>query len=741
MKTKKLFLMVAMLLMGMCTFAQSKYLYIGPVEPTAENYKTLATEVTSYNDYYEYENNTGKKCHVFVLVAEDVSVSYRELTLQDRVSQIEHTDVNIPGHKVVETAVGFAATSRVGIDLGDGWKHFYLGTTLPTVDNYEALTPAFSSLSEMDCATVHVPLSGKIYLLVPYSDSPSQKQLKYSFIYNEGNTVTYTKRYYDYTSIYRHYIWELSFEPGIELKYNYVTEFPVTITANNKTMTYGDDVPELTYDSTWTLNGTPEISTTATKTSPVGVYPIKVEKGTLTNEYVTYVDGTLTIGKAPLTVGVQNVTITEGDAIPAFALTYSGFRNNDTEANSFTTKPKAATTATSASKPGTYPITVSGGEAQNYALTYTQGTLTITAKPIEPVTITADNKTMTYGDEVPTLTYKSSGATLNGTPKLSTTATKTSPVGTYPIRVEKGTVTNEQVTCVDGTLTIGKAPLTIKAGTYTKKQGDAMPDFVLTYEGLKNNETSEVLTKQPTVSCDATESSIPGEYTITVTGAESQNYDITYVSGRLIVTEADPVTITAKSYTKKYGDENPVFEYEVSGATLDGTPEILCEATNSSAVGTYSIVVKPGSVRNYNANFVNGMLTVTKAPLKVSVKDVEREQGEENPQFELVYEGWKLQDTESVLLKKPVATTTATKVSKPGTYPITVSGGEARNYELRYVNGRLTVTIPSSINALTESETFDVYDMSGRKVRRLATTLKDLPKGVYVVNGRKLVAK
>ena len=142
------------------------------------------------------------------------------------------------------------------------------------------------------------------------------------------------------------------------------------------------------------FNITVKLSTTATKTSPVGTYPIKVEKGTVTNEQVTYVDGTLTIGKAPLTVGVQNVTITEGDAIPTFTLTYSGFRNNDSETNTFTTKPTATTTATSASKPGTYPITVSGGVAQNYALTYTQGTLTITAKAVQPVTITADNKTM-----------------------------------------------------------------------------------------------------------------------------------------------------------------------------------------------------------------------------------------------------------------------------------------------------------------------------------------------------------
>ena len=66
----------------------------------------------------------------------------------------------------------------------------------------------------------------------------------------------------------------------------------------------------------------------------------------MTNEQVTYVAGTLTITKAPLTVGVKNETITEGDAIPTFTLTYCGFRNSDTETTAFTTKPLAKTTAT-----------------------------------------------------------------------------------------------------------------------------------------------------------------------------------------------------------------------------------------------------------------------------------------------------------------------------------------------------------------------------------------------------------
>jgi len=159
-------------------------------------------------------------------------------------------------------------------------------------------------------------------------------------------------------------------------------EAEITITADNQTMTYGDELPELTYKVTGgELNGRPKLSTTATKTSPVGTYPITVEKGTVTNGNVKFVNGTLTITKAPLTVGVQDESIQEGDDIPAFTLTYDGFRNGDTEATAFTTRPVASTTATKASPVGTYPITVSGGAAGNYALTYTSGTLTITEKP------------------------------------------------------------------------------------------------------------------------------------------------------------------------------------------------------------------------------------------------------------------------------------------------------------------------------------------------------------------------
>ena len=50
-----------------------------------------------------------------------------------------------------------------------------------------------------------------------------------------------------------------------------------------------------------------------------------------------------------------------------------------------------------------------------------------------------------------------------------------------------------------------------------------------------NGETETVLTKQPTINCKATKESGVGEYSVSVSGAEAQNYEISYVNGTLSV--------------------------------------------------------------------------------------------------------------------------------------------------------------------------------------------------------------
>ena len=157
------------------------------------------------------------------------------------------------------------------------------------------------------------------------------------------------------------------------------------------------------------------------------------------------------------------------------------------------------------------------------------------------------------------------------------------------------------------------------------------------------------------------------------------------------ITVLAPSTLTAKSYEREYGETNPEFEFDVEGGALDGVPEITCEATEKSPVGTYDIIIKRGTETNFNVTYMKGTLTITEAPLTIKAGTYTRKRGEENPDFILTYQGFKNNETEDVLIKKTLVSTDATKESPIGTYVVTVSGAEAKNYEITHINGTLTI--------------------------------------------------
>ena len=191
---------------------------------------------------------------------------------------------------------------------------------------------------------------------------------------------------------------------------------------------------------------------------------------------------------------------------------------------------------------------------------------------------------------------------------------------------------------------------------------------------------------------------------MTISGAEAENYVISYEQGHLTVVEADAVVVRAKSYSRQYGDENPVFEFETEGAALDGTPEIVCSAVANSPVGSYTIEVKQGSIKNYNVHFESGTLTITKAPLSISAGNYTKKQGDAMPVFKASYAGFKNGENESVLTKQPVFSCDANAASAPAEYAVTISGADAENYEISYKQGVLTVTgMPKPIISTDEA--------------------------------------
>jgi hypothetical protein len=124
------------------------------------------------------------------------------------------------------------------------------------------------------------------------------------------------------------------------------------------------------------------------------------------NYNVTKTNGTLTINKAALTVTADDKSKTYGDAnrrLPS-PTTASERRCGGSLGGTLQFAP------TPPGQPvGSYDVTPSGLTSGNYNISFAKGTLTVTKRAIE---VTADDKTKTYGENDPALTYKVTGGNL-----------------------------------------------------------------------------------------------------------------------------------------------------------------------------------------------------------------------------------------------------------------------------------------------------------------------------------------
>ncbi len=290
-----------------------------------------------------------------------------------------------------------------------------------------------------------------------------------------------------------------------------------------------------------------ELSTVAA-TSRVGTYTITAGGAADPDYVISYNTGVLTINPAKLTITADSKAMTYRGKMPALTATYTGLVDGDTPAtfaSSPNTAPKLSTTVVAASQPGPYVIMVGGGADPNYAITFVNGTLTITPAPL---TITAVSKTMTYGGALPVLTVTYTGlvsgdtpATFasrpNTAPKLSTVSAK-SHVGKYAITVSGASDPDYTITYVSGTLTITPARLTIRAVSETMTFGSVLPALTVTYTGLVNGDSAATLAAHgntaPKLSTVPGTSAI-GTYVITVDDAYDPDYLITYVYGTLTI--------------------------------------------------------------------------------------------------------------------------------------------------------------------------------------------------------------
>ncbi|WP_214627532.1 MBG domain-containing protein [Paenibacillus agaridevorans] len=482
-----------------------------------------------------------------------------------------------------------------------------------------------------------------------------------------------------------------------------VAKRPITVTVGGATRPYGSGNPAFTSQVTglasWDAEsslGTLSYTTIASAASNVGAYAVQASGYHSPNYTITYVAGTLTITKAPLTAEAHSTSRQYGLSNPVLTGTLTGLRNGDAITVSY------STAASTSSPAGVYAITPTpagtGNSLLNYELQLKEGQLTVTKAPL---TVTASNGERQYGAVNPPLSGSIVGLRNGDTFPVaySTTATAGSGVGSYAItsnvtdRDDK--LKNYEVQSVPGTLTVTKAPLSVTADNKTRKYGDANPVFTSTSVGLRNGDIFSV-----SYSTSATAGSAVGQYDITATvadqGGKLANYEVQTEKGKLTISKAS-YTVTVDDKTREYGDPNPVFTSTSVGLRNGDTFPVSysTSATADSAVGEYDIIPsvadQGGKLANYEVQTEKGKLTISKASYTVTVDDKTREYGEPNPVFTSTSVGLRNGDTFPISYS-----TTATEVSGVGTYAITSNvmdlDNTLKNYEVQSVPGTLAVT-------------------------------------------------
>ncbi len=199
-----------------------------------------------------------------------------------------------------------------------------------------------------------------------------------------------------------------------------------------------------------------------------GTHDITVSASGLTSATQTQ-----TINAASLTITATDKTKTYGDAVsfdettPSSDFSVVGLVNSDTVASITLTSAGAAATATVAGSPyDIIPSAAVGTGLANYDISYVNGSLTVEARDL---TITATNKTKTYGDTVvfdqttPSGDFSVVGLvnadtvdsiTLTSAGAAATATVAGSPYDIIPSAAVGTGLTNYDISYVNGSLTV-----------------------------------------------------------------------------------------------------------------------------------------------------------------------------------------------------------------------------------------------------------------------------------------------
>ena len=514
-------------------------------------------------------------------------------------------------------------------------------------------------------------------------------------------------------------------------------EVSATITPDDDTLTYGDNLPSLTAainGETYTIeSGKYELhlgmtSITGDVANNVGTYNIEnVDISVLRAKYpeknydiaLTTV-GTITINRANLTVTVSldKTELTYGEALPIITYKFDGLKLSDAESDFTRTETEFAEKL----DVGTYTaeVTLSGEKTKFYEITVNAADFTVKQRK---ATITIDKVNyITYGDKVPDLSAKVDGV-LDGD-SLSYTLNPNYEVGNKPgkytasVDFDENAAENKNyaITATGTTFNVDTKSLTIKLNnTATVAVGKT---YTVEAEHLEKIGlvAGDTVTRYVTITKDVAGTYYADDFdksNLVVTNADcyviSYEMSVTFVEVTFAIDFAD-VTLTydgqphgvlvtktdaSKNYTITYGTTE-------NDCTLTSSPEYT--NAGADAYRIYFKVVDNDTLADY-VGYVT--LTIKKKAVTITVDDVTITYGE-TPAFSYTVTGLVEGETLSGEAVYSGAGTDA------GDYDISVSGITASdNYAVTVKTGTLTINKKTAEVTWTNAENY-VYSPAGQ---------------------------
>lgn len=515
-------------------------------------------------------------------------------------------------------------------------------------------------------------------------------------------------------------------------------EVSATVTPDDDTLTYGDNLPSLTAainGDTYTIeSGKYELhlgmtSITGDVANNVGTYNIEnVDISVLREKYpeknyniTVETVGTITINQAKLTVTVSldKTELTYGEVLPKISYKFDGLKLLDAESDFTITETKFAEKLDA----GTYTaaVTISGDKTKFYEINVNTADFTVKQKD---ATITINKvDDIEYGDKVPDLSAKVEVKGVLDGDSLSYTLNPNYEVGNKPgkytasVDFDENAAENKNyaIIATGTTFNVGTKDLTIKLNktptvaigkTYTvnaehlEKIGLVAGDTVTGYVTI-TKDAAGVYNKAADFDTTHLDVTNAGCYVI------SYEMSVEFVEVKFAIDFADVtltydgkphgVLVTAKegtNYTITYGES-------AENCNLEESPKY----TNAGAYPIYFKVVD-NKTQAEHVGYVT--LTISPAEVTVKVDDVTITYGE-TPAFSYTVTG--LVEGEN-LSGEAVYSGAGTDA---GVYDISVSGLSAsNNYNvLPFVSGKLTINKKTAEVKWTNAENRD-YSPDGQ---------------------------